>query len=61
MWDAQTARPQTFRTGNGWFAYNLTQIQRWITNLTLSLNQYQGGMCISGVLKTTARTPRHLI
>ena len=25
------------------------------------LNQYQGGMCISGVLKTTARTPRHLI
>ena len=25
------------------------------------LNQYQGGMCISGVLKTTERTPRHLI
>ena len=25
------------------------------------LNQYQGGMCISGVLKTTSRTPRHLI
>ena len=30
--DAQTAKPQTFRTGDGWFAYNLaanlTQIQR---------------------------------
>ena len=25
------------------------------------LNQYQGGMCISGVSKTTARTPRYLI
>ena len=25
------------------------------------LNQYQGGMCISGVLKTTERTPRRLI
>ena len=23
MQDAQTARPQTFRTGDGWFAYNL--------------------------------------
>ena len=23
MRDAQTARPQTFRTGDGWFAYNL--------------------------------------
>ena len=21
--DAQTAKPQTFRTGDGWFAYNL--------------------------------------
>ncbi len=31
-------------------------------NLSLvSLNQSQGGMCISGVLKTTERTPRHLI
>ena len=27
MRDAQTAKPQTFRTGNGWFAYNL------VTNL----------------------------
>ena len=26
-----------------------------------NLNQYQGGMCISGVLKTTERTPQHLI
>ena len=26
-----------------------------------SLNQYQAGMCISGVLKTTERTARHLI
>ena len=26
-----------------------------------TLNQYQGGMCISGVLKTTERTPPHLI
>ena len=26
-----------------------------------NLNQYQGGMCISGVLKTTERTPRRLI
>ena len=25
------------------------------------LNQYQGGMCISGRLTMTARTPRHLI
>ena len=25
------------------------------------LNQYQGGMCISGVLKTTERIPQHLI
>ena len=25
------------------------------------LNQYQGGMCISGVLPTTERTPRQLI
>ena len=25
------------------------------------LNQYQGGMCISGVLKTTERTPQRLI
>ena len=25
------------------------------------LNQYWGGMCISGVLKTTERTPQHLI
>ena len=24
MRDAQTAKPQTFRTGDGWFAYNLT-------------------------------------
>ena len=32
MRDAQTARPQTFRTGDGWFAYNLAanlaQVQR---------------------------------
>ena len=25
------------------------------------LNQYQGGICISGVLKTTERTLQHLI
>ena len=25
------------------------------------LNQYQGGMCISGVLTMTERAPRHLI
>ena len=24
MRDAQTVKPQTFRTGDGWFAYNLT-------------------------------------
>lgn len=23
MWDAQTAKPQSFRTGDGWFAYSL--------------------------------------
>ena len=23
MRDAQTAKPQSFRTGDGWFAYNL--------------------------------------
>ena len=28
---------------------------------TVQLNQYQGGMCISGVLKTAERTTRHLI
>ena len=27
MRDAQTAKPQTFRTGDGWFIYNL------VTNL----------------------------
>ena len=27
MRDAQTARPQAFRTGDAWFAYNLAQIQ----------------------------------
>ena len=27
----------------------------------LFLNQYQGGMCIAGVLTTTERTPRHFI
>ena len=26
MRDAQTARPQTFRTGDGWFAYNVAAI-----------------------------------
>ena len=31
MRDAQTARPQTFRTGDGWFIYNLATnlAQRW--------------------------------
>ena len=32
MQDAQTARPQTFRTGDGWFAYNLAD----------NLAQFQG-------------------
>ncbi len=27
MRDAQTAKPQAFQIGNGWFAYNLAQIQ----------------------------------
>ena len=27
MRDAQTARPRTSRTGDGWFPYNLAQIQ----------------------------------
>ena len=27
MRDAQTAKPQSFRTGDGWFALNLTQMQ----------------------------------
>ena len=26
-----------------------------------NLNQYQGGMCISGVLTMTERAPQHLI
>ena len=30
--DAQTAKPQTFRTGDGWFAYNLA----------VNLSQQQG-------------------
>ena len=40
---------------------------RWPTKIFLDpperfvLNQYQGGMCISWVLTTTERTPRHLI
>ena len=29
--------------------------------LAQRLNQYQGGMCIAGVLTTTERTPRHFI
>ena len=32
MRDAQTAKPQTFRTGDGWFAYNLA----------VNLAQFQG-------------------
>ena len=31
------------------------------TGLVDELNQYQGGMCISGVLKTTERTLQHFI
>ena len=31
------------------------------TRRELFLNQYQGGMCISRVLKTTEWTPQHLI
>ena len=27
MRDAQSANPQVFRTGDGWFAYNLAQLQ----------------------------------
>ena len=27
MRDAQTAKPQSFRTGDGWFAFNLAQMQ----------------------------------
>ena len=34
---------------------NVVQLTR------LYLNQYQGGMCISGRLTMTERTPRHLI
>ena len=37
MRDAQTAKPQTFRTGGSWFAYNL--------------NQSQGGIYICGAMK----------
>ena len=47
MKDNQTAKPQAFRTGDGWFSYNL--------------NPYQGGMCNSEVLKTAERTPHHLM
>ena len=32
-----------------------------LTGSTSILNQYQGGMCISGRLTRTERTPRHLI
>ena len=38
--------------------------QRFMTPQVLYasyLNQYQGGMCIWGILKTTERTLRHLI
>ena len=35
--DAQTAKPQTFRTGGSWFTYNL--------------NQSQGGIYICGAMK----------
>ena len=38
MRDAQTAKPQTVRTGDCWSAYNLAanlaQVQGWTTNLT---------------------------
>ena len=30
MPDAQTTRPQTFRTGDGWFAYNLAASARHV-------------------------------
>ena len=35
MRDAQTARPQAFRTGDGWFAYNLA------ANLAANLARYR--------------------
>ena len=37
MREAQTAKPQAFRTGYGWSAYNL--------------NQSQGGLYICGAMK----------
>ena len=36
----------------------IVQVTAGLTQLML--NQYQGGMCISGVLKTTERDPRNL-
>ena len=35
--------------------------KRELRRKNLNLNQYQGGMCISRVLKTTDRTPQHRI
>ncbi len=56
----------------GWFTargYFTEEEQRFDASTTVrlskdsqvDLNQYQGGMCISGRLTTTERTPRHLI
>ena len=41
--------------------WSLEQWQMGVKDLRrrMILNQYQGGMCISGLLKTTERTPRH--
>ena len=48
-----------------WVSFTPTATSRLLTCQQplweLQLNQYQGGMCISGVLKTTGRTPRHLV
>ena len=41
-----------------WLAENLGRLG---AVLDMNLNQYQGGMCISGRLTMTERTPRHLI
>ena len=40
-------------------AYSFKTVSK--CSVGMLLNQYQGGMCIPGILKTAERTPRHLI
>ena len=53
-----SASPPDLQAGRGAIAFG---IHYMLQCAALILNQYQGGMCIAGVLTTTERTPRHFI